>query len=158
MAERAALLDRLDAGHAAARRAQGLDGDQAEQAEPDDDDAIAERRLCAAHALERDRPDRGEGRVAHRDRLGDGDDEVRGHGDDVGVVCTPRSGAGDPLADVQLGAAAGVEDGPGAGVAERRILGDGAADRVDRLPDAVLAGVPKRLRDEVRVLDRARCE
>ena len=61
------------------------------------------------------------------------------------VVCTPRSGAGDPLADVQLGAAAGIEDGPGAGVAERRILGDGAANRVDRLPDAVLAGVPKRL-------------
>ena len=38
--------------------------------EPDDDDALAERRLGAAHALERDRPERGERRVAQRDALG----------------------------------------------------------------------------------------
>ena len=94
---------RLDAEHAAAGRAQQLDGDQPEQAEADDDHALAERRLGAAHALQRDRAERGERGVAQRHALGHGRDEVARHRDDLGVVGAPGAGAGDALADAEVG-------------------------------------------------------
>jgi hypothetical protein len=59
---------------------------------------------------------------------------------------------------VQPGDTARVEDGAGARVAERRVLGDGALDEPDRLADPVLAGVAERLGDELGILDRARGE
>ena len=144
----------LDSGDAAAGRPKRLDRDQPEQAQPDDDHAIAERRLGTTHSLERDGPDRRERRVAHRDSFGDGHDEVRRNGHDLGVVRAARARAGDTLADVEPGVATGVEDGARARVAEGVVLRDRAADCADRLPDAVLAGVLERLGDEVRVLDR----
>ena len=59
---------------------------------------------------------------------------------------------------MDAGVAARVEDGARARVAERIVLGDSAAHSADRLAHAMVARVPERLRDEVRVLDRARRE
>ena len=154
----AALLERLDSGHACAGRPQRLHRDQSEQSEPDDHDAVAERRIRAADALDGDRSDRRERGVAQRDALGHGHDEVRRDRHDLGVVRAARACAGDALADVDAGVAARVEDDARARVAERIVLGDSAAHRADRLPHAVVARVLERLRDEVRVLDRARRE
>ena len=78
LGERAALGDRLDADDLAARGAEELDGDQPEQAEADDDHALAELRLGAAHALHRDRAQRGEGGVARVDPGGTGATRLAG--------------------------------------------------------------------------------
>ena len=155
-AELASVVDGLDPRHAATGGAQSLQGDQAEQPEPDDDDAIAEGRLDPPHPLERDRADRGEGRVSHRYALGDGDDEVRRHRDGLGVVRAARAGAGDPPANVQPCNAARIENRAGARVPERQVLRHRSLDEADRLADAVVARVAERLRDELGVLDGSR--
>ena len=55
----------IEADHVAAGRAQQLRGDLADQAETEHRDALAELRRRAAHALQRNRADRGRRREAH---------------------------------------------------------------------------------------------
>ena len=152
-------LDRLDSRHAAAGRAQRLHGDQAEQAEPDDDDALAERRLGAAHALDGDRADRGEGRVARGDASGTGATRLAGTDTTSAWFARPAPAQATRWPTWNAGDAAGVEHGARARVAERVCPG-----RPRRATSPIVSRTPcsraclSVWRDEVRVLDRARGE
>ena len=96
--QRAPLGRWLDAEYLTAGRAQQLDRDQPEQAEADDDHPLAERRLGAPDALQRDRAERREGRVAQRHAVGHRGDEVGGHRHDLCVAGAAGARAGDVLA------------------------------------------------------------
>jgi hypothetical protein len=154
-AQRAPLGRRLDAQHATARRAQQLGGDEPDEAQADDDHPLAQRGVGAADALKRDRAHGGEGRVAQRHALGHRRDEVAGHRHDLGVVGAPGAGAGDVLADAEVGDPAGVQHNASARVAQDGVVGDRVTHRLDGVAHAVLAGVLEREQDEVGVADRA---
>ena len=75
----------VDAENAAAMGAQQLHGQQADQAEPADDDALAERRLREPHALQRDRGDHREGGLVVADTFGHARAQVDRPYDHLGV-------------------------------------------------------------------------
>src|SRR5690606_29604990 len=76
----------VDAEDAAAGGAEQLDGEQAEETEPDDGDPLADLGGSLADALQRDGPDRGAGGVIEAHAVGHADREVAGNADDFGVI------------------------------------------------------------------------
>ena len=72
-----------------------------EDAEADDGDRLAERRLDAADALERDRAERHRRGGVRVEPVRDPDGEVDGDVDQLGVVRDPGAGAGDAVAGAE---------------------------------------------------------
>ena len=106
----------VDADHAAAVGAQQLHGQQADQAQSVHDHRFAQRRLGEADALQADGRHRRERRGLEAHPVGDpGRQRVR-HAHQLGV----RAVGHDAVAGTQPGhAAAGLDDGPRAAVAQR---------------------------------------
>ncbi len=101
----------VEAEHAAAIGLEQLHGKLADQPEPHDDDALAERRVGDAHALQRDRAERDEARLLVVDAGGDAD-QTGSSGTALysAWLATAGAGAGDAVADrVAAGVAARLD-------------------------------------------------
>ncbi len=148
---------RVEAEHAAAVGAQQLHRELPDQAEAEHRDALAERRRRLAHALQRDRADRGEARRLHRDAVGNPRDQVARHVVVVGVVRVAGAGAGDAIADAVLGdLLAHLDHHAGARVAERDRRIELALHLLEGVAHALLARRVDHLAHQVRPRARLR--
>ena len=154
-AERSAGLDRLDAEYLTAGRAQQLHRDQAEQAEPDDHNLLAERDLGAPDALQRDRAERRERRRPGLHSGRRSRNEVGGHRHDLCVAGAAGARARDELARPEVRDATGVDHKAGARVAKRHVGSSDAPGKVKRVAQTVLAHVLECLAYQIRVADGA---
>ncbi len=143
--------DRVEAQHLAPVGLEQLHRQLTEEAEAHDHHALAQRGLGLAHALKGDRADRDERRALVVDSLGNRNAEILGNIIVLGVARISRSGAGDPVADLEaLHAVSEFDDGSGAAVAE----GDGVIElrphRLDGADDPLALRLVHHLAHQVR--------
>ena len=92
-----ASLVQIDPDHRAAVRAKQLRGELPEDAQPDDDECLTQRRRRAADALHRNGSERHRAGFVEADAVGNARHEVARHPDHLGVMRTLGAGAGDPI-------------------------------------------------------------
>ena len=156
---RHAALVRVDADHAAAVGLEELHGELAEDAQPHDDDRLAQRGRGASHALQRDRAQRHRRGVLDGDALGHLHREVHGHVDQFRVVRDARARARDAVAHGEaLDALAHGHHAPGGRVTRGLPGREHAADHLGGARDAVGARHLDRLEDVGGLPERAPVE
>ena len=149
------LRVQIEPDHPAPVRPQQLHRDLANQSEPDDRHALAERRRGAADPLERDGPDRGERRRPGLHSGRRSRNEVGGHRHDLCVAGAAGARARDELARPEVRDATGVDHKAGARVAKRHVGSSDAPGKVKRVAQTVLAHVLECLAYQIRVADGA---
>jgi len=140
----------IDAKDGAAGGARHLGGEQAEQAEADDGDALAELGRGQAQAVEGDGAEGGEGGLLEFERVGQAGEQVARDAGVFGVDGEAAAGAGDALAELEaIHAFAELDDGAGGGVAEGHGLVEAVEGGLQGGQDAFAAGFVEDLADEV---------
>jgi hypothetical protein len=136
--------------HLAAIRLQQLYCEQAEKAEPQHDDALAQRGLCLPHALQSNRAKRHEACFLIVNAIRHSNAQVLGDDIVLGVIRPTRTGAGHPFSTGHLDVLPHVEHMAGAAVTERDRCIEFGPDLLERRNQPLATGLCYDLTHEIR--------